>query len=88
MSSQTSLPSQTGPMEWRRVAALRVGLGDERVEGADAQVEPVEKCVAGDEHADQDVPDDAERRGHFVTSGVVAAGSPAAPDSAVAAGVP
>ena len=37
-----------------------LGLAEERVEHADAQVEAVEHRVAGEQHADEHEPDDAE----------------------------
>ena len=56
-SSQTSLPSQTGPMVSIDRAALGVVPAEERQQDADAEVEALEDEVADPEDGDQDEPD-------------------------------
>ena len=63
VTSQTSLPSQTGPMALsmsRRCSSRR----REQVQRADAEVEAVEHGVPGQEHADQDEPDRVQIERH------------------------
>ena len=57
MTSQTSLPSQSGPIEFIDDPPLVGRPRRERVQDADAEVEAVEDGVAGQQHAQQDEPD-------------------------------
>ncbi len=61
-SSQTSLPSHTGPMEREHLAALLLGARDEQMHDAGAQIETVQHHVARDHDRDQAEPQDLDHR--------------------------
>jgi hypothetical protein len=56
-SSQTSLPSQTGPM-LASVVRRSARCGKKQMQHADAEVEAVEHHVADDHHRNQPEPDE------------------------------
>ena len=56
-SSQTSLPSQTGPIVLEHRALLLGVAAEERQQHADAEVEPLEHEVARPENGEQTEPE-------------------------------
>ena len=59
VTSQTSLPSQIGPIELRMMRRSSSVLAD-GLQDADAEVEAIEDGVAGEEYAEQDEPEGVE----------------------------
>ena len=60
-SSQTSLPSHTGPMARKHGAALVVGARDEQMDDAGAQIEAVEHHVRREHDGDNAEPERCHR---------------------------
>ena len=56
VSSQTSLPSQTGPIVLIMTRRSVVVAAEERQQDADAEVESLQDEVAGPQHGDGDEP--------------------------------